>query len=115
MMAADDPVIHPCTSESAELIENRRYLIWSGTYFLAVVAFGYSVTLFGFPISEEVMRESTLAFIATALAGLFALLTTFSALGHMISHKNYHWLVLTFVLVFVSAYLYGLLEVTGRK
>ena len=97
------------------MIENRRYLIWSVTYFLVVVALGYSVILFGFPVSEEVMRDSTLAYMATALAGLFALLTTLSALGHMISHKNYGWLALTLVLVFVSAYLYGLLEVTGRK
>ena len=97
------------------MIENRRYLIWSGAYFLAVVVFGYSVILLGYPISEEVMRDSTVAFVATALAGLFALLTTLSALGHMISHKNYGWLVLTFFLVFVSAYLYGLIEVTGRK
>ena len=90
-------------------------MIWSGTFFLAVVVFGYSVILFGYPISEEVLRDSTLAFLATALAGLFALLTTLSALGHMISNKNYGWLVLTFFLVFVSAYLYGLFEVTGRK
>lgn len=61
------------------------------------------------------MRDSTLVFMATALAALFAILTTLSALGHMISNKKYGWLVLTIFFVFVSAYLYGLIEVTGRK
>jgi hypothetical protein len=100
------------TKERTKLIENRRYLIWSGTYFLAVVVFGYSVVLLGFPVSEEVMRESALGLIATTLAGLIAISTTLSALAHMITHKNYGWLVPTLFLVFVSAYLYGFFVAT---
>ena len=101
--------------EGPEFIENRRYLIWSGTYFLTVVVFGYSVILLGFPVSEEVMRDSTLVFIATLLAGLVAIFTTISAVGHMIAHKHYGWFVFTLFLVFVSAYLYGFLVVTRPK
>ena len=94
------------------MIENRRYLIWSGTYFLAVVALAYSVTFLDFPVSETYMRDSLFFQVALASAGIFGILTTFSGLVHMITHKNYGWFVSTLFLVFVSAYLYGLLVVT---
>jgi len=94
------------------VIENRRYLIWSGAYFLAVVVLAYSVTLLGFPVSEAEMRESLFFGVALGLAGVFGILTTLSGLVHMSTHKNYGWFVATLVLVFVSAYLYGLLVVT---
>ena len=94
------------------MIENRRYLIWSGIYFLVVVALAYSVTLLGFPVSEAEMRESLFFRVTLGSAGVFGVLTTFSGLVHMITHKNYGWFVSTLFLVFVSAYLYGLLVAT---
>ena len=94
------------------MIENRRYLVWSGIYFLAVVALAYSVTFLDFPVSEADMRESLFFRVILASAGVFGVLTTFSGLVHMITHKNYSWLVSTLFFVFVSAYLYGLLVVT---
>ena len=94
------------------MIENRRYLIWSGTFFLAVVALAYSVTFLDFPVSEAYMRDSLFFRVALASAGIFGILTTISGLAHMITHRSYGWFVSTLFLVFVSAYLYGLLVVT---
>jgi len=94
------------------VIKNRRYLIWSGAYFLAVVVLAYSVTFLGFPVSEAEMRESLFFGMVLGLAGVFGILTTLSGLVHMFTHRNYGWFVSTLFLVFVSAYLYGLVVVT---
>jgi hypothetical protein len=94
------------------VIEDRRYLIWSGTYFLAVVALAYSVTYLDFPVSETNMRDSLFFRVALASAGIFGIVTTLSGLVHMFTHRNCGWFVFTLFLVFVSAYLYGLLVVT---
>ena len=91
------------------MIENRRFLVWSGVYFLVVVALFYSVVLFDFPIPRELAIDSPLFQIVVIPACLLAIFTTFSAMKHMIVHKNYGWLISTFFLVYFSAYLSGFL------
>ena len=63
----------------------------------------------------EVIQDSQLYVVIALPAALFAGFTTLSAMRHMIVHKNYGWLVSTVFLVFVSAYLYGLLVATKQK
>ena len=94
------------------MIEDRRFLVWSGVYFLVVVALGYSIVLFDIPTTREAANDSPLYLIVVLPACVLAIYTTFSAMWHMIVHKNYGWLIVTFVLVYVSAYLYGFFVAT---
>ncbi len=91
------------------LIENRRFLIWSSTYFLIVAALGYLVVFAEFPVPRDVFVESPVSLVITLPAALLVLGATLSALIHVFEHKNYRWLFPIIVLAYVGAYLYGFL------
>ena len=96
------------------LIENRRFLIWSSTYFLIVVALAYLVAYAEFPVSRDAFVESA-AFVITVPAALLVLAATLSALIHVLEHKNYRWLFPIIILAYVGAYLYGFLVAAKMK
>ncbi len=97
------------------LIENRRFLIWSGTYFLIVAALGYLVVFAEFPVPRDVFAESAAAVVITLPAALLVLGATLSALIHVFEHKNYRWLFPILILAYVGAYLYGFLVASNMK
>ena len=91
------------------LIENRRFLIWSGTYFLVVAVLGYLVVFAEFPVPRDVFVDSPVSLILTLPAALLVLAATLSALMHVFEYKNYRWLFPIIILAYVGAYLYGFL------
>ena len=89
------------------IIENRKFLVWSGAYFVIVVAVGLGSLHLGFPFDGAGFHSSLIAKILTALAGILAVLVTTSALIHIFSNRRFVWLIpLTFT-AYVGAFLYG--------
>jgi len=97
------------------LIENRRFLIWSGIYFLVVAALGYLVVLAEFPAPRDVFVKSPVFFVVVLPACLLVFGATLSALIHVFEHKNYRWLLPILILAYVGAYLYGFLVASDPK
>ena len=98
-----------------ELVADRRFLIWSGGYFIAVAILAYMVVDLGIPVSRDIFIASPLFLVITVPLALLQLAVTLSAFAHIFDQKNYWWLIPMFLIGNGGAYLYGFLVATKAQ
>ena len=89
------------------LIENRKFLVWSGAYIAIVVTIHLGSLHLDFPFDDAGLHSSLIANFFRALAGITAVFVTISAFLHICSSRRFVWLIPLIFTACFGAYLYG--------
>lgn len=91
------------------MIEDRRFLVWSGLFIALVMALGYSILEWSFPLAATDTVRRLFGFVLGVPCTLIASAVFIDGLRKVFESRDYAWLWAFVFLAFGGAYLYGFL------